>query len=101
MTATAESPVDYIEVTRSTYRALGFPEYRWVHSEPPIPWTEPRKPLAHKKGPAGAGPVPWVRPTWARVSGQLAQGRPPCAGLPRIEAAITIIKLVITVRLVV
>lgn len=37
-------PVDYIEVTRSTYDALGYPPYGWVHNEEPpalVPLTKP------------------------------------------------------------
>ena len=49
MPTLSSTPVDYIEVTRATYSALGFPEYRWVHSEPPVPWTVPRKPLAESR----------------------------------------------------
>ena len=39
-------PVDYIEITRQTYDALGYPAYRWVYNEEPTPWAQPRKPLA-------------------------------------------------------
>ena len=38
--------VDYIEVTRSTYDALGYPPYQWVQSDEPPPWTPLTKPLA-------------------------------------------------------
>jgi D-proline reductase (dithiol) PrdB len=38
--------VDYIEVTRSTYDALGYPPYQWVHSDEPPPWAPLTKPLA-------------------------------------------------------
>ncbi|MFN0029131.1 MAG: glycine/sarcosine/betaine reductase selenoprotein B family protein [Acidimicrobiales bacterium] len=37
-------PVDYIEVTRSTYDAMGYPTYGWVHNEDPpalVPLTKP------------------------------------------------------------
>ncbi|HVR28177.1 MAG TPA: glycine/sarcosine/betaine reductase selenoprotein B family protein [Thermoanaerobaculia bacterium] len=40
-----DAPVDYIDVTRDAYAALGFPAYRWVHSEEPAPWAVPRRPL--------------------------------------------------------
>jgi len=39
------APVDYIDVTRDAYAALGFSAYRWVTSEDPAPWAVPRKPL--------------------------------------------------------
>lgn len=39
-------PVDYIDVTRRTYDSLGYPPYRWVHSEGAIPWTRPKRPLS-------------------------------------------------------
>jgi|SRR5687768_11050974 D-proline reductase (dithiol) PrdB len=38
--------VDYIEVTRTTYDALGYPPYHWVHSETAPPWAPLAKPLA-------------------------------------------------------
>jgi D-proline reductase (dithiol) PrdB len=38
--------VDYIEVTRTTYDALGYPPYHWVHSETAPPWTPLAKPLS-------------------------------------------------------
>lgn len=37
---------DYIEATRSTYDALGYPPYQWVHSEAPPSFTRLDKPLA-------------------------------------------------------
>jgi len=40
------TPVDYIEVTRSTYDQLGYPPYQWVHSEEPPPWAPLTKPLS-------------------------------------------------------
>jgi D-proline reductase (dithiol) PrdB len=40
-----DAPVAYIDATRDTYAALGFPAYRWVKSEEPPPWAVPRKPL--------------------------------------------------------
>ena len=42
-------PVDYIEVTRSTYDELGYSAYRWVHSAEPTPFTRPRKPLSQSR----------------------------------------------------
>ncbi len=41
--------VDYIQITRDTYRSLGYPEYRWVYSDGPIPWRRPRKPLSESR----------------------------------------------------
>jgi D-proline reductase (dithiol) PrdB len=38
-------PVDYIDVTRESYAALGYTAYRWVRNEEPPPWTVPRRPL--------------------------------------------------------
>jgi D-proline reductase (dithiol) PrdB len=38
-------PVDYIDVTRDSYAALGYSAYRWVKNEEKAPWTVPRKPL--------------------------------------------------------
>ncbi len=38
--------VDYIQVTRDTYDALGYPPYAWVHNEGPVPWAPMTKPLA-------------------------------------------------------
>lgn len=37
---------DYIEATRSTYDALGYPPYQWVHSETLPPFTQLTKPLS-------------------------------------------------------
>ena len=39
------APVDYIDVTRASYAALGFSAYRWVTSTEPAPFASPRKPL--------------------------------------------------------
>ena len=39
-------PVDYIEVTRRTYDALGYPPYGWVHSEDPPAFVKLSKPLS-------------------------------------------------------
>jgi len=44
--ANERTPVDYIEVTRSTYDALGYPPYAWVHSDQPPPWAPLTKPLS-------------------------------------------------------
>jgi D-proline reductase (dithiol) PrdB len=38
--------VDYIEVTRTTYDALGYPPYQWVHSETAPPWAPLTRPLS-------------------------------------------------------
>lgn len=38
--------VDYIEVTRTTYDALGYPPYRWVHNDDVAPWASLGKPLS-------------------------------------------------------
>ena len=43
------APVEYIEATRSTYSALGYPPYRWVHSADPPPWATPRVPLRESR----------------------------------------------------
>jgi D-proline reductase (dithiol) PrdB len=47
--ARSDAPVDYIDFTRDSYSALGFPEYRWVHSTEPTPWTAPRRPLPQSR----------------------------------------------------
>ena len=47
--SSAPPPVDFIEVTRKTYDALGYPTYRWVHSEAPPPFLRPHKPLAESR----------------------------------------------------
>ena len=39
------APVDYIEVTRDAYAALGFSAYRWVTSAEPAPLAQMRRPL--------------------------------------------------------
>lgn len=42
--------IDYIAVTRDTYAALGYAEYRWADtSSDPIPYTKPVKALADSK----------------------------------------------------
>lgn len=47
MASTARhEPVDYIEVTRSTYDSLGYPPYQWVHSTEPPPWAPLTRSLA-------------------------------------------------------
>lgn len=46
MDPTSFAPVDYIEVTRSTYDTLGYPPYAWVHSEQPPVLVPLAKPLA-------------------------------------------------------
>ena len=45
----AASRVDYIAATRDTYSALGYPEYRWVYSEDPIPWSPPTRSLSESR----------------------------------------------------
>ena len=45
MTA-SRAPVDYIEVTRDAYAALGYSAYRWVRNEDAPPWASLRRPLA-------------------------------------------------------
>lgn len=47
--AASDAPVAYIDVTRDSYSALGFPEYRWVRSTEPTPWSAPRRPLAESR----------------------------------------------------
>lgn len=42
-------PVDYIEVTQTTYDALGYPTYRWVESEAPSEWVTPAQPLSRSR----------------------------------------------------
>jgi len=42
-------PVEYIEVTRDSYAALGYSAYRWVKNEEPAPWAVPRKPLRESR----------------------------------------------------
>lgn len=39
------SPVDYIQVTRSTYDALGYKPYAWVENQGPPPFELMEKPL--------------------------------------------------------
>ena len=41
--------VDYIDVTRDAYAALGFGAYRWVTSGEPAPFTPPRRPLRQSR----------------------------------------------------
>lgn len=38
-------PVDYIQVTRDTYDALGYPTYQWVENSEPPPFEPLRKPI--------------------------------------------------------
>ena len=45
----ASPPVDYIEVTQTTYDSLGYASYRWVFSEGPTPWARPVKPLSKSR----------------------------------------------------
>ena len=45
----ADAPVDYIDVTRDSYAALGFDAYRWVRNAGPVPWTVARKPLEQSR----------------------------------------------------
>ena len=47
--ASSRPPVDYIERTREQYEALGYPAYRWVHSEDAPPWTPLRKPVRESR----------------------------------------------------
>lgn len=42
-------PIDYIQRTKDQYDALGYPSYRWVHSEEPPPFTPLAKPLAESR----------------------------------------------------
>ena len=42
-------PVDYIERTREQYSSLGYPPYKWVHSEDPPPFEPVSKPLAESR----------------------------------------------------
>ena len=42
-------PVDYIDVTRDSYAALGYSAYRWVRNEEPAPFVLPRKPLRESR----------------------------------------------------
>lgn len=58
-------PVDYIDATLETYSALGYPRYRWVHSEAPPPFARPRKPLAESR-------IALIASGGIYVSGQIA-----------------------------
>ncbi len=52
------APVDYLERTRVLYDSLGYPTYRWVHSETPPPWAPVRKPLSESRvGLIGSGGI--------------------------------------------
>ena len=42
-------PVDYIERTREQYSSLGYPPYKWVHSEDAPPFEPISKPLAESR----------------------------------------------------
>lgn len=42
-------PVDYIDVTRDSYAALGFSAYRWVKSEEPARLSILRRPLEQSR----------------------------------------------------
>lgn len=43
---TDRRPIDYIALTRDTYRELGYTPYRWAVSEDPPPWAPLGKPLS-------------------------------------------------------
>ena len=47
--STRSARVDYIDVTLSTYGALGYPRYRWVDNVGAVPWTLPKKPLSESR----------------------------------------------------
>jgi len=47
--ATIRPPVDYIERTREQYSALGYPTYKWVHSDTDPPWATVRKPISESR----------------------------------------------------
>ena len=42
-------PVDYIELKRAQYASLGYPSYRWVHSQDAPPFETVSKPLAESR----------------------------------------------------
>ena len=42
-------PVDYIERTREQYGSLGYPPYKWVHSDGEPPFAPVSKPLAESR----------------------------------------------------
>ena len=42
-------PVDYIERTKEQYSSLGYPPYKWVHSEDSPPFEPVSKPLAESR----------------------------------------------------
>lgn len=46
---TIRPPVDYIERTREQYSALGYPTYKWVHSDTEAPWAKLRKPVSESR----------------------------------------------------
>ena len=39
-------PVQYIELIRNKYAALGYPPYRWIIGDKPPPWAPLTKPLS-------------------------------------------------------
>lgn len=41
--------VDYIDITRRSYEALGYQAYRWAHNEEPSPFVRPTKPLSESR----------------------------------------------------
>ncbi|MBJ30788.1 MAG: hypothetical protein CL442_03405 [Acidimicrobiaceae bacterium] len=41
-----EAPVDYIQLTRDTYDALGYPPYQWAERPEAPPWTPLTGPLS-------------------------------------------------------
>lgn len=45
-TSAPSSAVDYIDVTRTTYEALGYPPYRWVTCDDAPAWATVGKPLS-------------------------------------------------------
>ena len=46
---TDRRPIDYIALTRQTYRRLGYAPYRWAVSEGPPPWAPLGKPLSEAR----------------------------------------------------
>jgi len=39
-------PVDYLELTRTTYERLGYDAYRWTHNADPVPLASVPRPLS-------------------------------------------------------
>ena len=45
----AQPPIDYIQRTYEQYDALGYPAYKWVHSDTPPPFAPIKKPISDSR----------------------------------------------------